>query len=123
MAGKGQADTRIVGVAYSTEIESTIWSRREIVTQNFQLSLTAECENEAREFLNKYKGRIILTGQIAQTKGLKYGRDWNYGDRVLSTYLGYTFDCRINGYEINYSNSGDTTVDTVTAFIVGDEQV
>ena len=123
VAGKGEGTARLVGSSTSDAINDSVWSRREVVTQNFQVTTEAGLNNEAREFLNKNKGRITLTGQIAQTKGLKYGRDWNYGDRVLATYLGYTFDCRINGYEINYSNSGDTTVDTVTAFIVGDEQV
>jgi len=123
VGGKGEGTARLVGTATSTSINDSVWSRREVVSQNFQVTTEAGLNNEARELLNKNKGKITLTGQIAQTKGLKYGRDWNYGDRVLATYLGYTFDCRINGYDINYSKSGDNTVDIVTAFIVGDEQV
>ena len=123
VAGRGENEARLVGSATSTAINDTVWSRREAVTENFQVTTTAGLNNEARALLNKNKGKVTLTGQIASTKGLKYGRDWNYGDRVLATYLGYTFDCRINGYEINYSSNGDNTVDTVTAFIVGEDQV
>jgi len=120
VAGKGENEARLVGTATSDSINDSVWSRREAVTENFQVETEALLDNEARELLNKNKGKITLTGQIAQTQGLLYGRDWNYGDRVLATYLGYTFDCRINGYEINYSAAGDTTTDTVTAYIIGE---
>jgi hypothetical protein len=123
VGGKGEGTARLVGTATSDAINDSVWSRREAVTENFQVTTAAGLNNEARELLNKNKGKIMLTGKISSTKGLKYGRDWNYGDRVLATYLGYTFDCRINGYEINYSSNGDNTVDTVTAFIIGEDQV
>ena len=121
VAGRGETTDRLVGSATSDSINDSVWSRREVVTQNFQVTTEAGLDNEARELLNKNKGKLTLTGEIASTKGLLYGRDWNYGDRVQATYLGKTFDCRINGYEINYANSGDNTIDTVTAFIRGEE--
>ena len=123
VAGKGENEARLVGTATSTAINDTVWSRREAVTENFQVTTTTGLNNEARALLNKKKAKRTLTGQIAQTKGLRYGRDWNYGDRVLATYLGYTFDCRINGYEINYLSNGGETTDQVTAFIVGEESI
>jgi len=123
IGGKGENEARLIGSATSDAINDSVWSRREVVSENFQVTTTTGLDNEARALLNKNKGKITLTGQIASTKGLKYGRDWNYGDRVLATYLGYTFDCRINGYDINYSSNGDNTVDEVTAFIMGEDQV
>jgi len=123
VAGKGKTTARLVGSATSDAINDSVWSRREAITENFQVTTVAGLNNEARELLNKNKGKLTLTGQIASTKGLMYGRDWNYGDRVRATYLGKTFDCRILGYEINYSSSGDKTIDEVTAFIRGEEDV
>ena len=123
VAGKGQTSARLVGSATSDAINDSVWSRREAVTENFQVTTETGLNNEARELLNKYKGKLTLTGQISSTKGLRYGRDWNYGDRVMATYLGKTFDCRINGYEINYSSSDGETIDQVTAFIRGEEDV
>ena len=124
VAGKGETTDRLVGSATSDSINDSVWSRREVVTENFQVTTEAGLDNEARELLNKNKGKLTLTGEIVSTtKGLLYGRDWNYGDRVQATYLGKTFDCRINGYEINYSNSGGDIVDQVTAFIRGEEDI
>ncbi|MFO7574475.1 MAG: hypothetical protein R6W67_04910, partial [Bacteroidales bacterium] len=123
VGGKGEKEARLLGSATSDAINDSVWSRREAVSENFQVTTEAGLNNEARELLNKYKGKLTLTGQIASTKGLLYGRDWNYGDRVQATYLGKTFDCRINGYEINYSRSGGDTVDQVTAFIRGEEDI
>ena len=63
----------------------------------------------------------IFDGSIVSSKGNQYGRDWNYGDKVRAKYLGYEFDCRILGYEINYSVSNDGIVkDEIKAKIRGE---
>ena len=123
MGGKGRDEARLVGTAVSDSATNTPFSRREIVSENFQVATEAALDNEARELLNKNRPKRTLTGKIASKKGLLYGRDWNFGDRVKATYKGYTFDCRINGYEINYSKSGDKTTDEVIAYILGEEEI
>ena len=121
VAGRGETTARLVGSATSDAINDSVWSRRELITENFQVSTEAALNSEARAILEKNKGKVSLDGSIISSKGNRYGRDWNYGDKVRATYLGYEFDCRILGYEINYSVSNDGIVkDEVKAMIRGE---
>lgn len=122
MAGIGDKESRLVGSATSTNIDDSIWSRREVVSENFQVVSETLLDNEARALLEKNKGKLTLTGKIGSTKGLQYGRDWNYGDKIRATYLDNTFDCRISAYSILYGNDGSNNVDTVTAYIYGEDE-
>jgi hypothetical protein len=122
VAGRGQESDRLVGTATNTDaLNESVWSRREFITENFQVTTEAGLNSEARSILEKNKGKITLDGSIVSSKGNQYGRDWNYGDKVRAKYLGYEFYCRILGYEINYSVSNDGIVkDEIKAKIRGE---
>lgn len=121
VAGKGTEDDRVVGSATNTDrLNESIWSRREFITENFQLEVEASLDAEAEGYLDKYSPKIIFSGDIVETEGTQYGIDWNYGDKVRAEYLGYEFDCRVLGYEIKYKDSGGKIFDKVTATIRGE---
>jgi hypothetical protein len=120
MAGKGEGADRAIGSAVGDRATRSPWSRREVISENFQTETTALLDNEARALLEKYKPRVLFTGEIVQTEGTRYGVNWNYGDYVRAQYLGFAFDCRVIGYNIEYSNSGGTITDKVTAYLRSD---
>jgi hypothetical protein len=121
VAGKGEGADRVVGSAINSDrLNESAWSRRELVTENFQLAVEASLDAEAEAYLDKYSPKIIFTGEIVETEGTQYGINWNYGDKVRAKYLGYEFDCRVLGYTIEYKNSGGKTIDRVTATIRGE---
>ena len=124
VAGKGEESTRKVGSATNAErLNESIWSRREYITENFQLAVEASLDAEAAAYLDKFSPRVVFTGEIVETEGTQYGINWNYGDKVRSKYLGYEFDCRVLGYSIEYKNDGGKTTDRVTAVIRGETNV
>ena len=124
VAGKGTEDERVVGSASNSDrLNESIWSRREFITENFQLAVEASLDAEADTYLDKYSPKVIFTGEIVQTEGTQYGINWNYGDKVRAKYLGYEFDCRVLGYTIEYKSSGGKTTDKVTAIIRGETNV
>ena len=121
VAGKGQDDNRVVGSATNQDrLNESVWSRREMITENFQLDVIASLNAEADAYLDKYSPKIVFTGEIVETAGTQYGINWNYGDKLRAKYLGYEFDCRVLGYQIEYNNSSGKTIDKVTATIRGE---
>lgn len=121
VAGKGTEDARVVGSASNTaRLNESVWSRREFITENFQLDVLASLNAEAKGYLDKYSPKIIFSGEIVETEGTQYGIDWNYGDKVRAEYLGYEFDCRVLGYLIEYKSSGGKIFDKVSATIRGE---
>ena len=124
VAGKGEGDARVVGSASNTDrLNESIWSRREYITENFQLAVEASLDAEADAYLDKLSPKVIFTGEIVETEGTQYDINWNYGDKVRAKYLAYEFDCRVLGYSIEYKNSGGKTTDRVTATIRGETDV
>jgi hypothetical protein len=121
VAGKGEENLRKVGSATNIErLNESVWSRREYITENFQLDLVASLDAEAAAYLDKYSPRVVFSGEIVETEGTQYGINWNYGDKVRAKYLGYEFDCRVLGYLIEYKSSGGKIFDKVTATIRGE---
>jgi len=112
----GEQSERVVGRADSSRESVDIFSRREGKKENTQISLQTTADAEAQEILNKNRGKVYLTGKIVQTEKMRYGIDWGYGDKVTAKWKGYTFECRVLSYEINYTNE----VDSVIAYIVGE---
>ena len=121
MAGKGENEARVVGTSTNANaLAESVWSRREVVSENFQMDVLASLNDAARALLNKYSSKVSLSGEISSTEGTEYGNDWNYGDYLRAQYLGYEFDCRVLGYLINYSNEGEKVKEEVKAFIRGE---
>lgn len=122
MAGVGIESQRLVGTAENTSVlAESVWSRREVISQNFQAETEATLDTMAQKLLEQYKGRQIITGTIQQTKGTRYGINWNYGDKLNVSYANAEFECRVLAYEIEYGTNGKgKTVDTITATILGE---
>ena len=121
VAGKGEGANRIVGSATNTaRLNESVWSRREMITENYQLDIEASLDAEAAGHLDKNSPKIVFNGEIVDTEGTLYGINWNYGDKLRAAYLGYEFDCRVLGYTIEYKNTGGKLIDKVTASIRGE---
>jgi len=121
VAGKGVEDERIVGSASNTtRLNQSVWSRREFITENFQLDVEASCDSAAQVALDKYAPRIYFSGEIVETVGTQYGINWNYGDKIRARYLDYEFDCMVLAYLIEYGENDGKITDKVTATIRGE---
>lgn len=112
----GEGIARIVGRADSSRVAVNPFSRREGKKENTQITLQTSADNEAQELLDKHRGKVYFSGKIVQTKSMRYGIDWNYGDKIRASWKGINFDCRVLSYEINYSSEADE----VDAFVVGE---
>ena len=122
MGGIGQESERLVGEAEnSTAINQTVWSRREVISENFQATSTDTLDDLAAALLQENSGKIIFDGRIQQTKGMRYGVNWNYGDKLNVQYQGLEFECRVLGYTIEYgTNQNNETVDSISAVVRGE---
>jgi hypothetical protein len=119
--GGGEAEARIVGTANSDRVAVSPFSRRERKRENTQITIQTTADAEAEELLDKYRGKVYFTGKILQTESMRYGIDWNYGDKIRASWKGYTFDCRVEAYEVFYSNPSGTITDHVNATVKGEQ--
>ena len=44
------------------------------------------------------------------TRGTRFGRDWNFGDKVVARYRGFEFDAIIRAVTISVNGQGEETV-------------
>ncbi len=68
-------------------------------------------EAAAKEKLIASRPQRIFSGQAADTEGLVFGRDWDWGDRVTARFLGNEFEAIIRQVILSIDGSGREIVD------------
>lgn len=68
-------------------------------------------ETAARERLTSSRAERLFTGQPADTQGTVFGRDWNWGDRVMARFLGNEFEAIIRQVILGIDGNGRETID------------
>lgn len=66
----------------------------------------------ARERLENGQPREIFTGRPVDTEGTRFGRDWNWGDKVTARFLGQEYEPIIRKLTIYLDQSGKEHIDT-----------
>ena len=95
--GQGIEAERAVGTAIDTAaVGKSYWNRCEDWTMNNLTDTVATLEDTAREETYRQKAKTIMTGNIIDSEGTRFGVDYGYGDIVSVSYLGVTVDCHID---------------------------
>jgi hypothetical protein len=55
--------------------------------------------------------RRIFSGRAIDTEGTRFGRDWNWGDKVTARFLSFEFEAIIRRLIIKLSSTGLETID------------
>jgi len=105
--GQGQEDARKIEQAYNeADYLRSQWARSE----GFKDVPSVEddsLENEADAALMEAQRLIDFKGTIVDTKQLRYGRDYNYGDLVTVKAWGDQFDAMINSVVVGMKDGKD----------------
>lgn len=92
VAGIGQNDKRKVTQGYDVaRVGASRYNRCEDVKQDNNLDSFELRRDAARGVLEKGLPRVIFSGIPLDTKGARFGTDWDYGYRVSAEYRSYEF--------------------------------
>jgi hypothetical protein len=95
--GQGIEAERTVGTASDTAaIGKSYWNRCEDWTTNNLTDVLATLEDSASEEVYRQRAKTIMTGEIIDSDGTRFGVDYGYGDIVSVSYLGVTVDCHVD---------------------------
>lgn len=108
-AGQGQNDLRNVQQVYdSTRYLTSKWNRCEGFADARNQTSDNGVREAARAELELGRPRIRFNAEPMDTRGTRFGRDWNYGDKVKSRYQGIEFNSIIRAVTISVSSRGET---------------
>lgn len=110
ITGTGIKDDReIVEVSDTGRINESRWNRREMQVFGAYLGYDATTDyltSQGNAALYKYRPKTSLTGEIRENDNFRYGVNFDYGDKMIAQYLGYTFDVHVNKVIIDVSPGG-----------------
>lgn len=110
--GQGQQSNRIVQAA-EDDILRTI--SRVAHTEKFRHSsgdTIALVQSDANDELLRHRPRVNFSASISDTPLVRYGRDWQLGDKVTVSYAGIQLDTIIRSVRVRVEPSGQETIDS-----------
>lgn len=111
--GQGSAGSRNVKTASKSSWWATSkFARRELAT-NCEKETAAAVQAQAKADLYKNRPRQIITGEIVDEPGMRYGVDYGWGDLITASYKGAEIDCHIVSVHGTYSKEGEQLSITV----------
>lgn len=109
--GQGEGSAReIVTAADTTRSGRSIWARREAF-QNGNNLATAALTAAANKKLAEGRARLRFTGQLVDTEGTRYGKDWEWGDRLTVIDGGQSYNAMIKAVKVRVDSKGLETID------------
>lgn len=64
----------------------------------------AVLDAEAKTFLQKNTPKLTISARTVDIPGLKFGKDFFYGDRVLVAVGNYSVQCVVNAFTLNFAD-------------------
>ena len=110
--GQGMDEQRIVvEVEDVTRAGSSVWNRIEAFYNcSGQAETTAQVTAAGQAELSTLRPRLEFIGVLTDVPSVRFGVDWQFGDRVIVSYRGYQFDAVINAVELSLDGSGMETI-------------
>ena len=111
-AGRGEGIDRVTYSAVdAVRVARSPINRIESYMNAAQTSISLSLQGDAEEALKQGRPKIILEGQLIDTKNLQFGVHYNYGDIVTAEHFGYSIPCHIDAY--NIKDGGGLEVPTI----------
>jgi hypothetical protein len=82
------SEREVVEVEDATAIGRSVWNRREAFVDCRDLSTTASITDRANAELQKRRAKLRFSADLNETDNMRYGIEWNWGDKVVATYRG-----------------------------------
>ena len=107
-AGQGeQADRNIQQVYDTARYGASIWDRCEGFADARNQSTDDGVRESGRAQLEEGRPKINFSADVLDTKGTRFGRDWNYGYKVTTKYRSVEFSSIIKAVTISVDANGE----------------
>lgn len=109
--GQGQEDDRnIQQVADSTRYNLSKWNRHEAFADARDERLDNGVREAARVRLEDGRPHRTFGADVLDVDGMRYGRDWNWGDKGVARYRSDDFECIIRTVVVSVNERGKETI-------------
>lgn len=109
----GQGVANITAVATSQDaarIAVSPFNRREFLVNSNTTGDATALQDESDSALRAGKPKTTLTAKLLNTRQLRFGVDWNWGDYLTAQTDGFAFDCRVETISVQVTQSGGESV-------------
>lgn len=112
-AGLGQEAARIRSEQEDTDrSQESVWSRREAFADaRFSGGSSTSVAAVAKQKLAEHEPILNFTGTLVDTEAARYGRDWDFGDRITVTMQGIELDAVIEVVYLRIDQSGGVSIE------------
>jgi hypothetical protein len=109
--GQGLASARVIEEARDLDrINASIWNRREGFKDARDESAPAGVADDADAKLIEGRPRRNFSVLLLNSEGSRYGKDWDFGDRVTVEYSNEQFDGFVRAVTVFVDSDGKETV-------------
>ena len=109
--GAGKKSNRtVVQVGDSSRYNASQWNRCEGVAESRDQGDEDGVREAARAKLDATRPIRIFQASLIDTRAIRYGRDYNVGDKVKARYAGFSFDTLIRGVVLSLNENGIETI-------------
>lgn len=119
-----------LGQDYGSATETTVaedanraslspFNRQEISVKGKNTEDIEELQTQANESLQRNRPKIYFEAEMLDSQEVIFGRDYNYGDRIMVNVAGTVFETLISAYQIELRGG----VEKVTVKLRGEEYV
>lgn len=119
-----------LGQDYGSATETTIaededrialspFNRQEVTVKANDTEDIEELQTEANEVLQRNRPKIYFEAEMLDSKEIIFGRDYNYGDKIMVNVSGTIFETLVSAYQIEVGGG----VERVTVKLRGEEYV
>jgi hypothetical protein len=110
-AGQGEGEARNVQQVYDNDrYGASAWNRCEAVADARNCSTDNCVREKARDLLRDGEPVERAGGVLKDTRETKYGRDWDFGDKIKARYKGREFISVVNSVVLSVNKAGEQVV-------------
>ena len=116
--GAGTGAARYIATAEDTDRSGRAWYSRGDVARNCANETNPGADAIALSTVTARRPVMVFSGDLLSIPGCEYGLDWRWGDRILVTFDGLTFDALIRTVTVSVDENGKETISSrLEAFI------
>lgn len=122
IGGQGEGALRVLAFGYSLfSAQRSAWNRIEAFVDARNTSTSSELISDGFAYFSQRLARYKFTGKVQQTAELKYGVHYKWGDIVVASARGFTFDVHLKTVHVTANANGETIDIGVSAekFLLG----
>ena len=115
-AGSGEGEAReVIEVEDGLRSRSSPFGRIEALRDARHGATGASLIAEGQSYLRANRPKRIFTAQLVDTPQVRYGIEWQWGDKVTAQFEGLSFDCHIATLRIQVSKGRESVTANLRA--------